>query len=175
MRLRAFGVVLVSTLTLAAPAAGATRALQVDRGIVQTVAPARVVLRELDGSLATITVGPRTRVRVNGLASSVAVIRPGFVATAIHEGDAPALVIRSFGRVETTVDRGAVLSVAARRLTIRSTGGANLVFRITLRTKIRARGAPATVAALSAGRVVDVAHDAAGNAVRIAVRQRVRL
>jgi hypothetical protein len=174
MALRACGLVFASALAFAGTAAGGTRALQIDRGVVQTVSPARLVLRELDGSLVTIAVGPRTRVRVNGLASAVAVIRPGFVATAVHDGDAPAVAIRAVGRVVSMVDRGTAVSLVFNRLTIRTASGASLVFRITPRTRIRVRGLPATLAALRPGRVVDVAHDAAGNALRIAVRPRLR-
>jgi hypothetical protein len=174
MALRACGLVVAAALALAGTAAGSPRALQVDRGVVQAVSPARLVLRELDGSLVTIAVGTRTRVRVNGLASAVAVIRPGFVATALHDGDAPAIVIRAIGRVVRAVDRGVVVSLVVRRLTIRTASGSSLVFRITARTRIRIRGLPTTVAALTPGQVADVAHDAAGNAFRIAVRPRLR-
>ena len=174
MALRACGLVVAATLTITATAAGGARALEVDRGVVQSVSSARLVLRELDGSLATITIGPRTRIRVNGFASAVTVIRPGFVATAIHNGNAPAIVIRAFGRMASTVDHGTVVSLADRLLTIRTPGGASLVVRITPRTKVRVRGVPATVAALRAGRVVDVAHDLAGNALRVAVHPRLR-
>jgi transposase InsO family protein len=174
MALRACGLVIASALALAGTAAGGTRALQIDRGVVQTMSPARLVLRELDGSVVTIAIGPRTRVRVNGLASAVAVIRPGFVATALHDGDTPAVAIRAIGRVVSRVDRGVVVSLVARRLTIRTAPGASLVFRVTPRTRIRLRGLPATVAALRPGRVVDVTHDAAGNAFRIALRPRLR-
>ena len=174
VRLSACVLTIIATLALAGTASATTGSLQIDRGVVQTVSAAHVVLRELDGSLVTIAIGPRTRVRVNGLASTVSVIRPGFIATAVHDGDTPALAIRAIGRVVPTVDRGVVVSLIVRRLTIRTAPGASFVFRITARTRIRVRGLPATVAALRPGRVVDVAHDAAGNALRIAVRPRLR-
>src|SRR5919198_1355960 len=143
--------ILAAALALAGTATAATRTLQIDRGVVQTVSSTRLVLRELDGSLVTITVGPTTRVRVNGLASSIDVVRPGFVATAVHDGNAPATVIRAFGRLATTTDRGIVVSVAARRLTLRTGDGRSLVLRITARTRIRVRARPAGIAALRPG------------------------
>jgi hypothetical protein len=167
-------VAIVVLLGTAGTAAGATGSLRTDRGIVQTVSSTRLVLRELDGSLVTVVVDPATRVRVNGSVSSIAVVRPGFVAAALHDGDAAALVIRAFGRVAVTTDRGAVVSVAARRLTVRTAGGGSLEFRLTARTRIRVRARPATLAALRPGRVVDVTHDAAGEALRIIVRSRLR-
>ena len=87
--IRACVLMLAAVLSLAGAASAATRELETDRGVVQRVSPERLVLRELDGSLVTITIGPRTRVRVNGLPSTIAVIRPGFVATAVHDGNAP--------------------------------------------------------------------------------------
>jgi hypothetical protein len=174
VRLPGCVLTIIATVALAGTASASTGALQIDRGVVQAVSPARLVLRELDGRLVTIAVGTRTRVRVNGLASAVAVIRPGFVATALHDGDAPAIVIRAIGRVVRAVDRGVVVSLVVRRLTIRTASGSSLVFRITARTRIRIRGLPTTVAALTPGQVADVAHDAAGNAFRIAVRPRLR-
>jgi hypothetical protein len=167
-------LVLVTVLALAGTAAGATRALRTDRGVVQTVSPTGLVLRELDGSLVTITLDPGTRVRVNGSPSSIDVVRPGFVAAAIHAGDAPATLIRAFGRVAVTTDRAIVVSLVDRRLTIRTASGQSLVVRITARTKIRVRGLPATVAALRARRVVEVTRDGAATALRIVVRPRLR-
>ena len=82
------------------------------------------------------------------------------------------LLIRAFGRIQPIVDRGVVLSASPRGLVIRTVDGANLAFRVTLRTRIRWRGLPATMAAVRPGRVVDVAHTRAGVAIRIAVRAR---
>jgi len=172
VRPRSCALVLAAMLALTGTATAATRTLQIDRGVVQTVSPTRLVLRELDGSLVGIAVGPATRVRVNGLASSIDIVRPGFVATAVHDGDAPAAVIRAFGRVPVTSERGIVVAVAARRLTFRTASGPNLVLRITARTRIRVRVRPATVAALRPGRVADVTYTAAGEALRIVVRPR---
>ena len=55
------------------------------------------MLRELDGSTASLAVGPKTRVKVNGLLATLTDIRPGFVATVVHNGAKPAQVVRAFG------------------------------------------------------------------------------
>ena len=57
------------------------------------------MLRALDGTEVTVAVGPATRVRLNGRAATLAMVRRGFVAEAVTAGNGPALVIRAFGRV----------------------------------------------------------------------------
>ena len=165
-----FLAALAATLALAGTAAAATRAPQIDRGIVQSVSPTAIVLRELDGSTAVLAVGPATRVLVNGFRATLADVEPGFVARVTHNGEAPARAVLAFGRVQLTVTRGNVAAVSARALTVRTAGGENVTFRITARTKIRVRGLPTRLAAVRPGRVVDVTHTRGGEARRIAVR-----
>ncbi len=62
-----------ASLVAAAPSPAAGRV--VERGIVQSVGPATVVLRALDGSEVTVAVGPATRVRLNGRAATLAMVR----------------------------------------------------------------------------------------------------
>ena len=57
-------VVAAAALAAASPVAAGNRV--VERGIVQSVEPSQVVLRALDGTDATIAVGPATRIRLNG-------------------------------------------------------------------------------------------------------------
>ncbi len=160
---------LLAALVGAGSAPGAVADLQVDRGIVQSVSPGRIVLRELDGNTASLSVGAATRVRLNGLPATLADIRPGFVAAVVHDGDAPAVLVRAFG-VRRLVDRGTIVSFAARRLTISPPTGARLTFLVTLRTRITWRGAPATRRALRPGRSAVVTHNPSGVALRIVVR-----
>lgn len=162
----------LATLSLAGTATAAPGELTIDRGVVQSVSPSRIVLRELDGSTVGIAVGPLTRVLLNGLPAALADIRPGFVAAVAHDGSAPARVIRAFGRMPTTVDRGVVVSVSGRIFTIRTLDGASLTFRVTARTRVRVRGLPATIAAIQPGRLVEVTHTSRGEAIRVAVRGR---
>jgi len=163
---------LAAALSLAGTAGAAARDLSVDRGIVQSISATRIVLRELDGSMVSIAVGDNTRVLVNGFPGTSEDIQPGFVAAVTHRGATPARLIRAVGRLLPVVDRGVVVSASARGLVIRTIDGTNLTFRLTARTRIRWRGVPAGMAALRAGRLVEVAHTRAGVAVRIAIRGR---
>ena len=172
MRLLIRLAVIITALSLAGTAGAGTRELTIDRGIVQSVSPTRIVLRELDGNTVAIAVSAETTVLVNGLPATVLDIQPGFVAAVTHRGRNPAVLIRAFGRIQPIVDRGIVLSASPRAVVIRTVDGSSLTFRVTLRTRIRWRGLPATMAAVRPGRVVEVAHTRAGVAIRIAVRAR---
>jgi hypothetical protein len=165
-------VALIIACSLAGTATAAPRKHEVDRGVVQSVSESLIVLRELDGGLVSLAVGPRTHVFLNGRPAALTDIRPGFVAAVTHDGDEPATAIRAFGQVQATVDRGVIVSRAARVLTIRTDDGVTMRFRITLRTKIRWRGLPAGIGALRRGRFAEVAHTAGGEALRIVVRAR---
>jgi hypothetical protein len=163
---------LLVACSLAATATAAGPKHQVDRGVVQSVSASRIALRELDGGLVSIAVGPQTRVVLNGRAASLADIQPGFVAAVSHNGDGPATAIRAFGRVQAIVDSGVIVSRARRALTIRTGGGTTLSFRITSRTTIRWRGLLVRAAALRPGRFAQVAHTPGGEALRVVVRLR---
>ena len=163
-------VILAATLALAAPAVAAARAPAFDQGVVQTVSPGQIILRELDGSTETLVLGPQTRVLVNGFPASVADIAPGFVARIAHNGSAPARIVRAWGRLQLTVTRGVVVSRGGGVLAVRTSAGGVVSFRITVRTKVRVRGLPALVSAARPGRVVDVTHTQGLEARRIAVR-----
>jgi len=167
-------VILLVSGFLAVPVAATAspRAHEVDRGVVQSVDASHIVLRELDGTLVSLAVSPDTRVFVNGRRAAMADLQPGFVAAVTHDGAAPAAAVRAFGRLQTTLDRGVVVSRAGRMLTIRTDAGAALTFRLTLRTKIRFRGAPARLAAVRAGRLAAITHTPGGEAVRVVLRAR---
>jgi hypothetical protein len=122
------------------PAAGGV----VERGIVQSVAPATVVLRALDGTEVAVAVGPETRVRVNGRAATLAMVRRGFVAEAVTGGSGPALVLRAFGRFAEEAVVGRIVRVRARAIVVRSGTGERLRIPITQAT--RAWRGTATVA-----------------------------
>ena len=97
---------LVATLTVAGTANASSTSLTIDRGVVQSVSQAQIVLRELDGSSVSLAVGPNTRVLLNGLPAQLGDIQPGFVAAVTHNGARPARVVRAFGRVAPVIDRG---------------------------------------------------------------------
>jgi hypothetical protein len=59
---------------------GVSHTIILDRGRVQSVSAAAIVLRERDGSVVTVPVNPQTKVRVNGTAASLSGVRAGFRA-----------------------------------------------------------------------------------------------
>ena len=160
----------VAAFAVTGTAGAAQRSLAIDRGVVQSVGPGQIVLRELDGSTVALTVGNGTRVRLNGLPALITDIQPGFVAAVLHNGSAPARLVRAFGRVQLATATGQVAAASATAITVRLATGQTATFRITARTVIRVRGLPAGPAAIRAGRPVTVVHTQAGEARRIAVR-----
>jgi hypothetical protein len=71
--------------------------LTFDRGRVQTASPTSVTLREPDGSIVTIALGPSTQVRVNGRLASMAQVRRGAIAVTVSVDGAPASFVRITG------------------------------------------------------------------------------
>jgi hypothetical protein len=132
----------VCATLVAAPSSAAGRV--VERGIVQSVGPATVVLRALDGSEVTVGVGPATRVRLNGRAATLAMVRRGFVAEAVTSGNGSAVVIRAFGRAAEEAVVGELVRVRPQVIVLRSGTGERLRIPITRAT--RAWRGTATVA-----------------------------
>jgi hypothetical protein len=65
-------------------------------GIVQSVTPKTVVVKELDGSSVTVPVASSTRVFVDGRRASLADVAPGFVASASWKSGRPARELEAF-------------------------------------------------------------------------------
>ena len=161
------GLTLLATacavLVAAAPAAAAGRV--VERGIVQSVDPAAVVLRALDGTEVTIPVGPETRYRLNGRATTLGAIRQGFVAEAVtRTSGGPAVVIRAFGRVTATTETGRLVRLRPRALVVRRDSGGTIRIPITARTTAWRAGGRVRVSALHPGMRVEVVLAANGSA-----------
>jgi hypothetical protein len=131
-----------AALVAAAPSPAAGR--DAERGIVQSVAPAAIVLRALDGTEVTVAVGPETRVRLNGRAATLAMVRRGFVAEAVTSASGPALVIRAFGRAAEEAVVGRLVRIRPRAIVVRSGAGERLRIPVTRAT--RAWRGTATVA-----------------------------
>lgn len=157
-------VACLATLSLAGTASAGLRDLTIDRGIVQSVSASQIVLRELDGSSVALAVNDTTRVLLNGAPATLTDIQPGFVAAVAHNGPRPARVVRAFGRVATTVDRGVIASASAKQFTLRRADGSLLALRITPSTHVRLNGFPATPAAIQPGRFARVTYTADGKA-----------
>jgi hypothetical protein len=117
MRMRLLVLVAIASLAAALPAVAADRALE--RGIVQSVDPAGVVLRALDGTEITVALVAETRYRLNGRPATIADLRPGFVAEVVMSAPGAAIVVRAFGVVERPVEHGVIARLAARGLVLR--------------------------------------------------------
>jgi hypothetical protein len=165
----------LASLALAGTAGAAPRDLTIDRGVVQSVSATQIVLRELDGSLVALAVNGATQVLVNGSPAQLADIQPGFVAAVAHNGSRPARIVRAFGRVAATVDRGTIASVSPGQLVLRRADGSLLTLRITTATRVRLNGLPATPAAIRRGQLARVTYLPGGNAklVQLVGRRRI--
>ena len=169
MRVRLLVLVAIASLAGAASAVAADRVLE--RGIVQSIEPARVVLRALDGTEITVPLAGDTRYRLNGRPATIADIRPGFVAEVITGGSGAAIVMRAFGLVERPVERGVIARLAARGLVLRRGQDDTIRIPINDRTVVWRRGLRVTLATLRRGMAVDVALAANGAARVILVRR----
>jgi len=122
-----------AVLGVAGPA-GAAGGL-VERGIVQSVGPAQIVLRALDGTEIVVAAGPATRVRLNGRIAALAEIRRGFVAEPVMAGDGPAVVIRAFGRAAQDGVTGELVRIGPRAIVVRRDAGGRQRIAVTRHTQ----------------------------------------
>ena len=160
-------VVLVTCLAsfaVAGTASAGPRGLTVDRGVVQSVSATQIVLRELDGSSVALVVNGTTQVLLNGSPAHLTDIQPGFVAAVAHNGSRPARLVRAFGRVAATTDRGTIASVSPGQFVLRRANGSLLTLRITAATRVRLNGLPATAAAIRRGQLARVTYTTGGKA-----------
>jgi hypothetical protein len=174
--LRTFACVVAATIVAVALApAGHARepGATTDRGVVQTVAPQRLVVRALDGSDLEFLVDSDTRVLLNGIRARLAAIRPGFVAEVVHQGSGRALRIRAFGQIEG-MERGVILSRGQGELRLQRADGTEIAVPLTPRTRVRRAGVLVGRWALRPGRRATVVLAGDGSA-RLVVLGRRRL
>jgi hypothetical protein len=166
--------VVIAVLALALPAVGVAAASDVtmDRGVVQSVGSAQIVLAALDGSVVTFAVSPKTRVKLNGVRVSLADIRPGFVATVTHNGTKPAVLIRAFGKPARVTERGVVTALTKSAITLRAVGGAIVSVSLDTSTRFRFLGLPAKRFLARPGARVAVTHTVDGPAKVVNVLKR---
>jgi hypothetical protein len=69
---------------------GALHDYRVDRGRIRQVRPGQLTLRELDGTVVTISVAEAADIRLGGRAVTLAQLRRGMNAITIRDGDVPA-------------------------------------------------------------------------------------
>jgi hypothetical protein len=175
-RLRTFACLVAATMAVLAVApAGHARepGATTDRGVVQTVAPQRLVVRALDGSDLEFLVDTGTRVVLNGVRARLAAIRPGFVAEVVHQESGRALRIRAFGQIAGT-ERGVIVSRGQGELRLQRADGIEIAVALTRRTRIRRNGVLLGRWALRPGRRATVVFAENGSA-RLVVLGRRRL
>lgn len=160
VRLLRLLTVAAALLALVLPAAGvaAPGDKPVDRGIVQAVGPQQIVLTALDGSVLSFSVSPETRVRINGGRASLGEIRPGFVASVLHDRRARAILIEAFGTPVTITNRGVVTALTPAAITLRTPGGGTLTVSLDKSTRFRFLGLPAKRLLARRGALVAVTH-----------------
>jgi hypothetical protein len=166
MRARLVLGVAIAWLVAAPHAVAADRI--VERGIVQSVTRSAVVLRALDGVEVEVAVGPRTRVRLNGVPATLAAVRPGFVVETVRYGSHPALRLRAFGRVVTTTLRGRLVGVRDAWLVLRD-GSGRMRIALTGQTVVRRGARTVAPLVLRVGMRVEVirSEDGSAQVVRI--------
>jgi hypothetical protein len=67
---------------------------QLVHGVVQSVKPALVVVRQLDGTAVSVPYGKKTHVFVDGKLGKIDEVKTGYVLTASWKAGAPAVVLR---------------------------------------------------------------------------------
>ena len=70
--------------------AGVVQSVRLDRGRVRMFDRSSLLLREVDGTLVTVPIGPTTRFHLGGRRVGYAAIRRGMVATTRRVNDQPA-------------------------------------------------------------------------------------
>ena len=75
---------------------GTPHTLIFDRGRVQSASATALVLKERDGSVVTVAVNPRTRVRINGQPGSLSDVQPGYLAITVRMDGGAARQLRAF-------------------------------------------------------------------------------
>jgi len=159
-------------LALPGVAGAAPGGLTTDRGVVQSVSATEIVLRELDGSVVSLAVGPATRVQLNGRPALLASVQPGFVASVVHNGSRPAVVVRAFGRAASVTDRGAVTALTPTAITLRTQDGTQVTIPLDSATRFRRFGRPVRTGAARPGAFVAVTHPVGGAARVVSVLKR---
>lgn len=135
------------------------------KGIVQSVSPRAIVLRELDGSTVRIPVALSTRVFVDGRLATLQNIKRGFVATVTWTAGKPARVLQAFnlsGRHAVRV--GVVDALSDGVLEVTLSDGSTLSIPVNAKTHVLLDGKRATLAAVKTGYTVVIpAQSSKGN------------
>jgi hypothetical protein len=119
-------------------------------GIVQAISGRTVVVRQLDGSVVRVLVGPRTLVLVNGAKGTLADVRLGFVAKFTAAPRHAALVLRV---TDPAGGRPVVKSVSENAVVV-TAGGTTITVPVDDATRVLLNGNPVELSELEPGDVV---------------------
>ena len=135
------------------------------KGIVQSVSPRAIVLRELDGSTVRIPVALSTRVFVDGRLATLQNIKRGFVATATWTAGKPARVLQAFNLSGPHAVRvGVVDALSDGVLDVTLSDGSTLSIPVNAKTHVLVDGKRATLATVKTGYTVVIpAQSSKGN------------
>jgi hypothetical protein len=135
------------------------------KGIVQSVSPRAIVLRELDGSTVRIPVALSTRVFVDGRLATLQNVKRGFVATATWTAGKPARVLQAFNLSGPHAVRvGAVDALSDGVLDVTLSDGSTLSIPVNAKTHVLLDGKRAALAAVKTGYTVVIpAQSSKGN------------
>jgi hypothetical protein len=139
------------------------------RGVIDAADAAGLTLRLGDGGTVAVSVAATTRILLRGRPGALADLEPGLSAIVRRRGERPAIAVRAWGQVPTVVDTGVLVSVAPTSLVLRRDDGGQVQVALVASTRVRVRGAPATVADLRVGQHAAVTHTAAGRATLVRV------
>jgi hypothetical protein len=71
---------------------------QIDKGVLVSVSTSLLVLRQTDGTLVSVSVGPQTSVILNDVPALLSDLRPGYLVAVLHVGAQPAREVRALRR-----------------------------------------------------------------------------
>jgi hypothetical protein len=91
---RFFGPRLIRAEVIVQAPSGVVNDFRLDRGVIASVVPGSLDLRERDGSTVTIPVARRARVVGFGGVTTVRQLRPGMRVLVVHKANAPANLIQ---------------------------------------------------------------------------------
>jgi len=111
-----------------------------------------------------VAVGPATRVRLNGRAATLAMVRRGFVAEAASTANGPAVVIRAFGRAAEEAVVGELVQIRPEVIVVRSGTGERLRIPVTRATRVWRGTATVALRTLRSGMQVQIVRTAKGAA-----------
>jgi hypothetical protein len=131
---------------------GQGHTLVYDRGKVTAVAALTLTLRELDGSIVTISVAPDATVKVDGQPGTFSQVQAGDDATALAIDGAPASQLEVTAPLTAPViTQGRVVSAGSSSVTLREADGTLVTIPVATDAIIRVNGQPGSLSQIQRG------------------------